>query len=76
MVIYEPIKNYEILQVGSNKEKDKYKIKKKMEQGTKAVGLVITFNSNHNYKNIQKRKRKNFQSTKVCKEWEHNSKLF
>lgn len=25
-----------------------------MEQGTKAVGLVITFNSNNNYKNVQK----------------------
>ena len=41
--------------------KDEYKIKKKMEQGTKDVDLVITFNSNHNYKNIQKKK-KNYQS--------------
>lgn len=32
-----------------------------MEQGTKAVGLVITFNGNHNYKNVQK-KEKNYQN--------------
>lgn len=72
MVIYEPIKIMKYYNQDQIRGKDEYKIKKKMEQGTKAVGLVIIFNSNHNYKNVQKRRK----TIKVCKEWEHNSKLF
>lgn len=58
MVIYEPIKIMKYYNQDQIKGKDEYKIKKKMEQGTKAVGLVITFNGNHNYKNVQKKREK------------------